>query len=126
MISDNHLPVDTLEYWVNAVKVYERDFSAALTTANLYGSCIRSQYATAKRKVKEKEEEYQAAIKIPSEEDVHLYYKYYVCYEYGIEYIQAEDENVFPRDIRKPVIHKGEVVVCYEYPAEDYKLIKTR
>ena len=51
------LPKDDLAFWVRAVEVYERDFRYALKMQNLYGSCIRSQYATAKRKVREKEEE---------------------------------------------------------------------
>jgi hypothetical protein len=61
---------------------------------------------------------------VPTENEVHFFYRYYDAYEFGISYIQEEDYNVSPRDIGKPFIKKGETVVCYSYPAEDYSILK--
>jgi hypothetical protein len=61
---------------------------------------------------------------LPSEEYFHLFHRFYDAYEFGIQYLQPEDYNVSPRDIGKPYLKKGQTVVCYKYPAEEYKIIQ--
>lgn len=64
------------------------------------------------------------AIRMPTEDELHLFYRYYDAYEFGIAYKQQQDYNVSPRDISKPFIKKGETVVCYSYLAEEYTVLK--
>lgn len=58
----------------------------------------------------------------PSEEDFHTYLRYKDEYEFGVSWVQKEDYNVKPRDLGKPSIPKGTVLVCYQYEAGTYEV----
>lgn len=64
-----------------------------------------------------------AVFRTPTLDEIHLFHRFYNAFEFGIQYEQPEDVNVSPRDISKPFIKKGEIVVCYNYKASDYRII---
>jgi len=114
--------VDKMHKYVMGTNPYQDDFDKAVEDAvdhliNVYRRLTEEEEKEDSEFSRKKEYE------VPTENDVHFFYRYYDAYEFGISYIQEEDYNVSPRDIVKPFIKKGESVVCYSYLAEEYKII---
>jgi hypothetical protein len=113
---------DVMHKYVMATDPYYEDYDDAVEDAinhliNVY------------QRISEEEEDYEPELYghkeyvTPTENEVHLFYRYYDAYEFGIAYKQEEDFNVEPRDYSQGTIPKGTDVVCYSYPAEEYTII---
>lgn len=60
---------------------------------------------------------------MPPEKHLHIFHRYHNEFEFGIQHLQQEDDNVFPRNYGKPSVKKNTTVVCYEHAAGVYELI---
>ena len=112
--------VDKMHKYVGAFDPYYVDFDQAVQDAvdnliNVYNHLVEEQ---------DPELSYDKKYEVPTENEVHLFYRYFDAYEFGISYLQEEDYNVNPRDYGKPFITKGSTVVCYSYLAEEYTVLK--